>query len=418
VTSSHDVVVVGAGPAGTATAIALADAGLDVALIDKATFPRDKTCGDGLTTLALRELEALGLTPSTVPSWTPVDVAHLHSPGHRTVTMPLPPGPGWHAAIARRLELDAALVDLAESRGVDVRLGHALTAASMTLDGVEVHADALGPMRARWVVGADGVWSPLRKALGLSERGYRGEWHGFRQYLHTTAPAARDLHVWFEPDLLPGYAWSFPLPDGGANVGFGVLRGARLDGKAMAAVWVDLLARPALREVLGPDAAPEGPHRAWPIPAKVTRSILGAGRVLFVGDAARATDLFTGEGIGQALLTGRLAAEAIASRPGSRPDQVVARYAASVTDHLAPDHRMATALSWMMRDRRVAEAAIGVVGTNDWTRRNVGRWLFEDSPRGIALTPRRWRRGVLSGPPAYRSTAASRPTSTAGDQRH
>src|SRR5690606_13460832 len=65
----HDVVVVGAGPAGVATSLGLADAGLDVVLIDKATFPRDKTCGDGLTTLALRELEALGLASDTVPSW-------------------------------------------------------------------------------------------------------------------------------------------------------------------------------------------------------------------------------------------------------------------------------------------------------------------------------------------------------------
>ena len=70
------------------------------------------------------------------------------------------------------------------------------------------------------------MWSPLRKLLGLATPGYLGEWHAFRQYFHqTTGPASRRLWVWFEPDLLPGYAWSFPLPDGRANVGFGVLRG-------------------------------------------------------------------------------------------------------------------------------------------------------------------------------------------------
>ena len=70
------------------------------------------------------------------------------------------------------------------------------------------------------------MWSPLRKHLGVATPGYLGEWHAFRQYFTGVGPrAARDLFVWFEPDLLPGYAWSFPLPDGRANVGFGIQRG-------------------------------------------------------------------------------------------------------------------------------------------------------------------------------------------------
>lgn len=399
----HDVVIVGAGPGGTAAAIRLADAGLDVVLIDKATFPRDKTCGDGLTTLALRELEALGLPAATVRSWAPVTRAHLHSPAQRTVTLPLPAGPGLYAAVARRMDLDHSLVDLAIARGVDVRQETALKAAQMHLDRVEVHTDNGLSLTARWVIGADGVWSPLKKSLGLSEARYRGEWHGFRQYLHADSPATRDLHVWFEPELLPGYAWSFPLPDGRANVGFGVLRGARLDGKALSRLWADLLARPTLRRVIGDDSPSEGPHRAWPIPARVTDTVLGAGRALFVGDAARATDLFTGEGIGQALLTGRLAAETIISAGDQTPPLVADRYRQAVLSHLGPDHRMSSILSWLMTRRPLAEASIAIVGTNDWTRRNVGRWLFEDSPRGIALTPSRWRRGALTGPGAYRS---------------
>ena len=79
--------------------------------------------------------------------------------------------------------------------------------------------------------------------------------------------------MWFEPDLLPGYAWSFPLPDGGANVGFGIQRdGGKVDRvQDMKALWPELLARPHIRAVLGPDARPEAPHRAWPIPARDRR---------------------------------------------------------------------------------------------------------------------------------------------------
>ncbi|MGY6499399.1 MAG: geranylgeranyl reductase family protein [Acidimicrobiales bacterium] len=401
----HDVIVVGSGPAGIAAALTLVDGGADVLVIDKAQFPRDKTCGDGLTTLALRELEALGLAPGAVASWTPIDTAFLHAPSRRVVELPLPQGPGQFAAVARRVDLDAALVDLARDRGVTIAESTSLASVRQRIDHVELDTTGAGTVHARWAIGADGMWSPLRRHLGLAEPGYRGEWHAFRQYIRTASVAARDLHVWFEPDILPGYAWSFPLTDDVVNVGFGVLRGERLDGKAMARLWDDLLTRPAIADVLGPDAVPEGPHRAWPIPAAVTSTSLAVGRTLFVGDAARATDVFTGEGIGQALLTGRLAAEAILDAP---PGDPLAR-AAAVTDsytrvvrhHLAPDHRMATALSWIMTDPHLGNGAIAVVGATDWTRRNVARWLFEDSPRGIALTPRRWRRGALSGPPAY-----------------
>ncbi len=400
--ATHDVVVVGAGPAGATTATLLARAGLTVALVDRARFPRDKTCGDGLTTLALRELDSLGLDPGRVASWTPVPVAHLHSPGGRHVKLPLPEGPGQYAAIARRIDLDAELVEMAASAGAEVREEWPLSDATQSTHGVSVSGPTGSePIRARWIVAADGVWSPTRKALGLAEHRYRGEWHAFRQYRTTTAAAASELHVWFERDLLPGYVWSFPLPDGRANVGFGVLRGDSLDGGALARLWPEILARPHIAAVLGSDSEAEGPHRAWPIPARVDRALLGAGRVLFTGDAARATDVFTGEGIGQALLTGRLAAATITDDPDGDPLTLVDRYTSAVRHELVADHRMAAGLSRLVSTSPVAEASIAIVGLTSWTRRNVARWLFEDSPRGIALTPSRWRKGALSGPGAF-----------------
>src|SRR5689334_7514260 len=104
------VVVVGAGPAGSAAAITLARGGATVTVIDKATFPRDKCCGDGLTTGALRRLEHLGLDPATMPSWQVVDDVVVRSVSCRTQTFPLPRGRGQYAAVVRRTELDAALV--------------------------------------------------------------------------------------------------------------------------------------------------------------------------------------------------------------------------------------------------------------------------------------------------------------------
>jgi geranylgeranyl reductase family protein len=400
-----DVAIVGAGPSGAAAAITLARAGRDVVLLDKATFPRDKICGDGLTAGALRLLESLGLDPATVPSWQPVEDIVVTSPSHREVTFPLPRGDGLFAVVARRAELDAALLDVARSAGVKVLDGHAVTGAAERPDRIVLDVEGVGTLAARYAIGADGMWSPLRKHLGVSTPGYLGEWHAFRQYFTNVGPrAARELFVWFEPDLLPGYAWSFPLPGGGANVGFGIQRdgGKVARVQDMKGLWPDLLARPHIRAVLGPDAVPESPHRAWPIPARIDEAVLTTTRTLFVGDAAAATDAMTGEGIGQALLTGVLAAQAIGAG-GLDAGRVTATYERAVHDAFVADHKMSRLLIRALQHRKGARAAVRIAGASAWTRRNFARWLFEDYPRAILATPGRWHRGMLTGHGSYRS---------------
>jgi geranylgeranyl reductase family protein len=393
-----DVAVVGAGPAGSAAAIELARGGLDVVVLDRATFPRDKICGDGLTTGALRQLEALGLDPSSVCSWQVATDCWVTSPSDVTVRFPLPVGQGQFAAIARRRDLDAALVELARCVGAEVREGTPVSDVRESDDGVVLDTPD-GSIHARWCVAADGVWSPVRKFLGVHQPGYRGEWHAFRQYFRgVTGRAASDLFVRFDADLLPGYFWSFPLPDGGANVGYGIQRGGKVAVGDMGPLWTDLLGRPWARELLG-DAQPEGPHRAWPIPARIDRVELGARRTMFVGDAAAACDTMTGEGIGQALLTGRQAARAVL-RAGAGGD-AVADYRSTVRADLVADHRMSALLVRALQHRKGARAAIRVAGATGWTRRNFARWLFEDYPRAVVVTPRRWRRGVFTSPGAY-----------------
>ena len=394
-----DALVVGGGPAGAAAAIVLARAGRSVMVVDKARFPRDKCCGDGLTTLALRELVALGLQPAQVPNWKTVTETWLRSPSGREVRLPMPDG-GTFAATTPRRELDAALLQSARDAGAEVHDGHGLTALHQHADHVLASVDGIGEVAARFVVAADGMWSPTRKLLGLSEPGYLGEWSAFRQYAaNVTGAAAERLYVWFEPDLLPGYAWSFPLPDGRANIGFGVMRGAAHSGKDTKAVWEGLLDRPHIREALGPDARLEHRHTAWPIPAGIDRAVLSSRRTLFVGDAARASDVMTGEGIGQAVLTGRLAAEAVVA--STAPAEVRRRYERSVQHHLLADHRMSAVLNRWLARPLLARGAVRVVGLNGFTRRNFVRWMFEDEPRAIALTPRRWHPHFLRQPAPY-----------------
>jgi len=397
-----DVAVVGAGPGGIAAAITALRHGCSVVCVDKATFPRDKTCGDGLTTGALRDLEALGLTKSEFLAVGPAEVHEtvLVSPSGRRVTLPMPSDNGLHAVVTPRRDLDAALVRLARRSGVKLRQQCAVEKVAIHDDEVELLLSDGSSLRARHVIAADGHWSQMRRALEPDAPRDLGEWHAVRQYFADV----NDPRLWvlFERDLLPGYAWVFPLPDGGANVGYGVLRSDGRSGKELKELWPELLERHSLRAVLGPNARATEPVRAWPIPTRYDRARLANGRVLFVGDAAGVVDPMTGEGIAQALETGMIAAESIAA--GGDADAVSARYRRRVGLALGRDLRFASALQALLRYPLGARAAIGAAALTPWTRRNFARWMFEDYPRALLLTPDRWRRGAFSAPGAYRMT--------------
>ncbi|MFM8867188.1 MAG: NAD(P)/FAD-dependent oxidoreductase [Ilumatobacteraceae bacterium] len=399
----HDVLVVGAGPAGVATAIHLHRRGIKVTVIDKATFPRDKCCGDGLTTGALRLLEELNFEPNTVAGWTVCHDVVLRSPSGKEVRLRLPADDGQFAAIAPRSELDAALVRHARNLGIEVIEGVSFECVvGNECDGVTVSLAPLGERTFSSVVAADGMWSTVRKALGANIPQYLGDWHAFRQYAtNVTGPASEKLFVWFDEDLLPGYAWSFPLSGGRANVGFGILRGSKSSPADMKTQWQSLLQRPHVRRALGKEAEMVDRVTAWPIPARVTSATLSVPGFLFVGDAACVTDSLTGEGIGQALLSGKLAAQAIGQ---SAPGDLVApgrRYEQAMREEFFADHRMSIVLGKILAHPLGARGALRAANLSDWTRRNFVRWMFEDEPRSIITTPSRWHRRFLKRPGAF-----------------
>ena len=386
-----------------ACAATLHAAGHEVTVVDKATFPRDKCCGDGLTTNALRILEELHFDPSRVPDWQVCDQVEMRSPDGRVIDLPLPDIGGIFAAIAPRQQLDHALVMHGRDMGITVLEGHAFVSLPRNDDdGVSAEIDGLGTIDADYVIAADGMWSPVRKSLGLSSPGYLGEWHAFRQYIgNVNGSANTKLHIWFDDDLLPGYAWSFPLPGNRVNFGFGILRTSDRSTKFMNDTWRNLLTRPHIVEALGAEFVPEDRHTAWPIPARINTAVRSSGRVLFIGDAVCATDTLTGEGIGQALETGIAAADAIIT--GSDPSDVRKKYSKRLDQELLADHRMSAVLGRAMASPRIARMVLALVSTNDWTKRNFVRWMFEDERRAIVLTPRRWHRKFLARPGAYQS---------------
>ena len=394
----YDVVIVGGGPAGSSAACSMAKSGLSVLLIDKSEFPRDKCCGDGLTTMALRLSEELGLNIENLKNLEVVNEAVIHFPSGKREIFPLPKK-GMFAAIVPRAEYDLALIDLARELMVDVRLG--LKFSSINFDGEKtfLNIEGMGEVETSFVIAADGAWSPVRRSLDLGEEQSRGEWLAFRQYISGVASGSNDLHVWFEKDLLPGYAWSFPLPNGKANVGFGILKSQHSSASETAQLARELFNRKSISETLGSDIKLEGRQTAWPIPARINSQQLTNRSVIFVGDAAASTDILTGEGIGQALLTGILAGEAIKS--GGNQKTVTSLYEKSVRGHLVADHRMSVALQKVLAHPAGAENALRLASLNQWSRRNFARWMFEDYPRALLFTPKRWKKGVFDSEGAY-----------------
>ena len=395
------VLIIGAGPSGTACAATLHRLGHEVVVVDKATFPRDKCCGDGLTTNALRILEGLDFDPSRVADWQTCSDVEMRSFSGRKIDLPLPTIGGQFAAIAPRAQFDHALVEHCRDMGITIHEGCAFESITHhDTNGISVQVENLGELTVDYVVAADGMWSPVRKSLGLSTPGYLGEWHAFRQYIGNVHGSANEkLHIWFDKDLLPGYAWSFPLPDNRVNFGFGILRTSDRSTKYMNDLWRDLLTRPYITETLGEHFVPEDRHTAWPIPARIHDAVRSSGRVLFIGDAVCATDTLTGEGIGQALETGIAAGEAI--HECDTAADVRDSYSHKIDSLLLADHRMSSVLSRMLTYPVVARMVLALVDTNNWTRKNFVRWMFEDEARAVVFTPRRWHRRFLARPGAY-----------------
>ncbi|MEZ3179433.1 geranylgeranyl reductase family protein [Streptomyces pimonensis] len=336
-----DLVVVGAGPAGAAAALGAlhADASLRVALLDRAGFPRDKVCGDGVAPHVLdllAEVRVTGLVDDRVP----VGLLRLGRGGlvveRRTAR------PAW--VVPRRI-LDARLVDAAVAAGARL-LRHRVRDLRQDTDAVVLD----GEVRAAVVVGADGDHSVVRRALGRSRGPVALALRGYAP----VAPGRRGVQVIeFGTRHQPSYAWSFDRGDGHANVGYGeVLHGGR-----PAPTRAQLFER---LEALLPGAAEEG--RNWAghlLPLSTARWRPPAGRVLLAGDAACLVNPLTGEGIHYAVATGIAAGRAAAAalREG-RPERAGERYARVTRRILLPHLRHTALAARLARTAGVLEAGL------------------------------------------------------------
>jgi geranylgeranyl reductase family protein len=331
----YDVVVVGAGPAGSAAALAARRAGATVLLLDKADFPRDKACGDGIAPHALDVARDLGV-PDLAAGYAPVPALRLVGPGGGAVAR-------RHARPAYtipRVVFDRRLVEAAVRAGAVLRR-HVVHRVEDRGD----HAVLDGEIRAGAVVGADGAYSLVRKTLGHEPNGPGHLALAIRGYADAPGLAPEQRIVTTESGW-PAYAWAFPIGDGRANIGYGeVLRGPALTRARLLDRLAELL----------PDIDTAGATglRAHHLPLSTRRPPPGRGRLLLAGDALSLINPFTGEGIFYAVLSGSLAGAAAA-----HADDPAGRYRQALRARLGRHLRHSRAAAALSQHRWIVDAAV------------------------------------------------------------
>jgi geranylgeranyl reductase family protein len=316
-TPDCDVLIVGAGPAGSACARQLAAAGLAVRLVDQHPAGRDKTCGDGLIPDAHQALARLGLLEAVMQRAQPV--AHVGCIGPRGGRVDVP---GTLAVLPRR-ELDALLLAAAQQAGAVFE--QARFEAPLEQDGRVVGArlkqgDALVELRARWVVLATGAVPKALTAAGMCER-HTPSGVALRGYVKAPAMVGKitALEVVWDKAVRPGYGWIFPAPDGHFNIGVGVTdshqdlgggKGQKKDVNLRAIFDAFVAKYPPAAELMRVGEL-VGELKGAPLRCTLTGAKWSRPGLIVTGEAAGSTYSFTGEGIGKAMETGMLAAEAI-----------------------------------------------------------------------------------------------------------
>jgi geranylgeranyl reductase family protein len=359
-----DVIVVGAGPGGSSAAYHLARAGLDVLVLEKSSFPREKVCGDGLTPRAVKQLTGMGIPLRPEDGWFPNKGIRIIGGGVRIeLDWPeLTSYPGY-GLVRTRLGFDETVARAAQRAGA--RLQELVTVTGPVLDsdgritGVITRQTAPGQAgdgaggkagsaepgpersyRARLVVAADGNSSRLSLAMGLRKRDDRPLGVAIRTYYRSPRHDDDYLETWLElrdsGALLPGYGWIFGLGDGTSNVGLGLLNTSaafgHVDYRAMLRRW--LAGMPA--EWGYTEQNRTAPIRGAALPMGFNRTPHYTRGLLLVGDAGGMINPFNGEGIAYAMESGEIAARVIAkalARPGrAGADLVLQSYPRALKD--------------------------------------------------------------------------------------
>ncbi len=311
--NKYDVVIVGAGPAGATAAFYLAKHGVHVVLLDKAIFPREKTCGDGLTPRAVSVLDDLGLLPDLLQTGFKMDEATVFAPNGTPVTTQMPihtHSPPLMIAIPR-IKLDNMILQKAVAAGAELMEGVNIGDVEMQDAGVTVVGKQKGrtlQVNGRIGIIAVGVGMGLLKRIGILKEAPTLTLAA-RTYYEGVVGLNGRFEFYFEGIPLPGYGWVFPLSDTTANIGAGIfeIRRRRQKKQTAQAVLDQFIQIPKMQQMLA-NAKQIGPVRGYPIRTDFAHAPTYAQNLMLVGEAAGLVNPLTGEGVDYALESGKIAA--------------------------------------------------------------------------------------------------------------
>lgn len=389
---TYDVTIIGAGPAGTACAIGLANAGLRVALIDKSVFPRDKTCGDALNIDVANQLALMGGTLAQEFAALSSKVASygIKVFGTKGDSFAIPlyhKGQKSCGYVMPRLDFDNFLFQYAK-RQANIHCFEGCTVQQVIVEEAGVLVQAGGQQwRSKMVVGADGAHSIVAKTLAgqtVDKKHYSG---GLRQYYQGVTGFHADnlIELHFFKSIAPGYFWIFPLPDGRANVGIGVqsrwVSRKKLNLRQQLQQLIDK--EPLLQERFR-HAEPLETVKGFGLPLGGKKRALSGNRFLLVGDAASLIDPFSGEGIGNAIRSGRIAAMHIEKAVTANDFSAAYNkaYDASIYQKMWKEFKISQVLLRMAKMPRLCNFIIKKANSVGYVRQQLTKALADMDHRG------------------------------------
>jgi geranylgeranyl reductase family protein len=383
---TYDVVIVGAGPAGSTAAYFLAQAGARVCLVDRQPFPRDKICGDVLLSPGLARLARMNLA-DWLQQYNAPGAIRLSSPNGQAATLLLDRAD--YGRIIPRLELDEMMLRQATRAGAEFIAGATLTGMTrLASDRLRLTGVGGLCLESKMLITADGAHAAFSRSLGLVQKS--PDYVAVRAYFAHVAGGDKLFELHFDPAVMPGYAWIFPLHEGRANVGLGTLvqRSRRREVNLKQLFQRFIATNPYAQERLV-GATMVGPLKGHPLRTQMSGVTPVADNILVAGEAAGLVNPLNGEGIGTAIISGELAGQyaAAALHRGDFSAGGLAGYAHALHRQVGRQHRVGALLRRILEQPPVMNRVVRRAGHDPEFGLLIAKVIIEALPPTAAFSP-------------------------------